>query len=163
MKLSDDSFVHRAGHGQVALEMALVVGFIFGLGLATLQFGGLAMTAWKVGHAAQMAAYAAGSEPATSFDPQARDARTPCWAVNGGLKYPGGYADADVCQAVVANLGDLDPQGALVTVQRQQLSQPQHELAIHVTVIYKERITSPLVRWIFGPTFTTTSEATSWY
>ena len=79
----------------------MVVAFLFALGVMGVQFFGLGLTAAKVSHAAQEAAYVAGSSPEASTGPQ-----TPCWSVSGGLAHPEGYADAAVCHTVLENLGE---------------------------------------------------------
>jgi hypothetical protein len=135
--------------GQVGAEFALVLGFLFTGGLAGLQFGGLAFDALKVGHAAQQAAYIAGSLPATEPGSTA-----PCWTVSGGLLSPGGLGKAPVCRAITENFGTLDAARASVQVDR------THGL-YHVTITYAEPVTSPLLRLFFGDTFTTTQDAWS--
>ena len=59
------------------------------MGLVRNQFLGLGLTAAKVSHAAQEAAYVAGGSLEAATGP-----RTPCWSIGGGLAHPEGYADA---------------------------------------------------------------------
>jgi Flp pilus assembly protein TadG len=148
--------VHRASRGQVGAEFALVIAFLFALGVMGVQFLGLGLTAAKVDHAAQEAAYVAGSSVEAATGPQ-----TPCWAVAGGLTHPEQYADAAICRTVVENLGDVNPDLVSVSVSPPLLERSQH-MAIRVTVTYRQPITSPLLRAFIGDTFTTTSDASSW-
>jgi hypothetical protein len=141
--------VGRRQSGQVGAEFGLALAFMVTLGVATLQVAGLGLDVVKISHAAQEAAYVAGSLPEAD-----RTAGTPCWAISGGLSNPGGYADAPVCRTVVENLGSLDPQHA-------SLSLTQDGERVHVTVTFAEPVTSPLLRLFMGPTFTTTQDAWS--
>ncbi len=67
--------MHRASRGQVGAEFAMVLAFVFAVGIMSVQFLGLALSAAKINHAAQEAAFVAGSslEAATGSS-------TPCWA-----------------------------------------------------------------------------------
>ena len=82
----------------------MVLAFVFALGIMGVQFLGLALSAAKVNHAVQEAAFVAGSSLEA-----ASGTSTPCWAVSGGLAHPEGYADAAVCRTVLENVGDLNP------------------------------------------------------
>ena len=149
--------VRRALLGQSALELAIVLGVLFGGGLTAAQAGSLGLTAWKVQHAAQVAAYSATSDIA------APDGRTPCWAVAGGLKNPGDLGAAPVCQAVVHSLGGLDPDAVslILSADNAAWSGPGAE-SVHVTLTYREPVTSPLLRFLIGDTFTVTGDASAW-
>jgi len=133
----------------------MVIAFLFALGVMSVQFLGVAFMAAKVSHAAQEAAYVAGS----SLGPV--DGRTPCWAVPGGLTHPQGYADATVCQTVLENLGTVNPDRVSVSVSPSLLERTKNS-ALHVTVTYRQPIDSPLLRLFMGDTFTATSDASSW-
>jgi hypothetical protein len=133
----------------------MVIAFLFGLGVMGVQFLGVALTAAKVNHAAQEAAYVAGSSLA------AADSRTPCWAVTGWIAHPQGYADAEICQTVLENLGSVNTNHVGVSVSPALLERTKHS-AIHVTVTYRQPIDSPLLRLFMGDTFTATSDASSW-
>jgi len=135
--------------------MVLVLGFLFGLGLTLFQAADLAVTAWKIDQAAHIAAYAASSSNAPASSDQ-----TPCWAVADGLLHPGQMRDAAVCRAVAANLAGLDPRLTSVSVSASPASIAGEHSTIQVTINYKQPVSSPLVRWLIGPTFNTTSEAT---
>ncbi|HET9847158.1 MAG TPA: hypothetical protein VFR68_01215 [Candidatus Dormibacteraeota bacterium] len=145
----------RASRGQVGAEFAMVVAFLFGLAVMGVQFFGLATTAFKVNHAAQEAAYVAAASP------EAAGSRTPCWAVAGGLTHPDNYSDAAVCQTVIENLGNVNPDGVSVTVTPTLLDRTKRS-PIHVSITYREPISSPLLRVLMGDTFTTSADATSW-
>jgi Flp pilus assembly protein TadG len=80
--------MYRASLGQAGAEFAMVVAFLFALGVMGVQFVGLELTTAKVNHAAQEAAYVAGSSL------EAANGETACWAVTGGLARPKRYARA---------------------------------------------------------------------
>jgi hypothetical protein len=149
--------VRRALVGQSAVELALVLGVLAMLGVTAGQTAGLGLTAWKVQHAAQVAAYSATS------DMVAPDGRTPCWMVAGGLKNPGELGAAPVCQAVVRSLGGLDPNALSLVLSADNTapSRPGAE-SIQVTVTYREPVTSPLLRVFIGDTFTAVGDASAW-
>lgn len=132
-----------------------MLAFLFGLGVMAGQFLGLGMTAFKVNHAAQEAAYVAAGSP------EAAGSRTPCWAVAGGLSHPDSYSDAAICRTVLENLGTVNAANVSVSVSPTLLDRTK-SAPIHVTVSYHERITSPLLRVFMGETFTTSADATSW-
>jgi hypothetical protein len=133
----------------------MVVAFLFALGVMAVQFFGLGLTAFKVSHAAQEAAYVAGGSIEAAGD------RTPCWSVTGGLSHPDGYSDAAVCRTVMENLGDVDPANVSVSVSPTLLERSRRT-PIHVSITYREPIGSPLLRLFMGDTFTTTADASSW-
>ena len=145
----------RKSRGQAGAEFALVLAFLFALGVMGVQFLGLGLTAFKVNHAAQEAAYVAAASP------EAAGSRTPCWAVAGGLSHPQGYSDSAICQTVLDNLGNVNAANVSVSVSPTLLDRTKRS-PIHVTVSYHEAITSPLLRVFMGDTFTTSADATSW-
>ena len=145
----------RGSRGQAGAEFALVLAFLFGLGIMSVQFLGLGLTAFKVNHAAQEAAYVAAGSP------EAAGSKTPCWAVAGGLSHPDSYSDAAVCRTVLDNLGNVNAASVNVSVSPTLLDRTKRS-PIHVTVSYHEPITSPLLRVFMGETFTTSADATSW-
>jgi len=133
----------------------MVLAFLFALGVMGTQLVGLALTSAKVDHAAQEAAYVAGSslEPASD--------RTPCWAVYGGLTHPDGYSDAAVCKTVLENLGNINPSNLTMSVTPSLVQRTNHT-TIHVKLSYHQPISSPLLRLVMGDTFTTSADASSW-
>jgi hypothetical protein len=133
----------------------MVLAFVFAVGIMSVQFFGLALSAAKINHAAQEAAYVAGSSLEA-----AAGSTTPCWAVTGGLAHPQGYADAAVCRTVVENIGDLNADQVTLSVSPTLLSRGKNA-PIHVTISYHQPITSPLLRLFMGDTFTTSSDAWS--
>ena len=135
----------------------MVLAFLFALGLTAYQFVDLGLSAGKVNHAAQEAAYVAGSSLEAAGASQ-----TPCWAVSGGLLHPRGYADAAICQTVVENLGDVDLNQVTVRVSPASLLERGKHTPVHVTVSYSQAISSPMLRTFMGSTFTSSSEASSW-
>ena len=148
--------MRRVAAGQVAVEMALVLGMLMAIGLTLGQLAGFGLAAAKVNHAAQVAAYTAASTDATPLGGE-----TPCWAVTGGLQDPDAYRDAEICRTVVANVGNLDLNRLTIRVSPEGAADRAHQ-TVHVTVTYREPITSPLLRWLLGATYTTTAEASSW-
>ena len=147
--------MRRASRGQVGAEFAMVVAFLFALGVMGVQFFGLGLTAAKVSHAAQEAAYVAGGSLEAATGPQ-----TPCWSISGGLAHPQGYVDAAVCHAVLENLGDANPDLVSVSVSPTLLNRGKHA-PIHVTVSYRQPISSPLLRLFMGETFTASGDGWS--
>lgn len=133
----------------------MVLAFVFAVSVMGIQFFGLALTSAKVSHAAQEAAYVAGSSLEAASD------RTPCWAVSGGLVHPDGYADAAICRTVLENLGDVNPADVTVSVSPSLMERTNHT-AVHVTVTYQQPISSPLLRLFMGDRFSTSSDASSW-
>lgn len=133
----------------------MVLAFLFALGVMGFQFFGLALTSAKVNHAAQEAAYVAGSSIEAATD------RTPCWAVSGGLTNADAYADAAICKTVVENLGNVNLSDVTMTVSPSLMERTNHT-PIRVSLTYHQQIGSPLLRLFMGETFTTTADATSW-
>jgi hypothetical protein len=139
----------------VGAEFAVVLAFVFALGIMSVQFLGLAFSAAKINHAAQEAAFVAGSSLEA-----ASASSTPCWAVTGGLAHPEAYADAAVCRTVLENIGDLNPNQVSVAVSPTLLTRSKN-VPIHVTITYHQAVTSPILRLFMGETFTTSSDAWS--
>ena len=133
----------------------MVIAFLFALGMMGVQFVGLGLSAAKVSHAAQEAAYVGGSSLEAASD------RTACWAVTGDLPHSKDYADAPICQTVLENLGDVDPNLVSVSVSPSSLVERGKHTPIHVTVTYRQPISSPLLRAFLGETFVATSDAWS--
>lgn len=133
----------------------MVLAFVFAVGIMSVQFFGLALSAAKINHAAQEAAYVAGSSLEA-----AGGSSIPCWAVGGGLAQPQGYADAAICRTVVENIGDLNPDAVTLSVSPTLLNRTKNA-PVHVTITYHQPVTSPLLRLFMGDTFTTTSDAWS--
>ena len=133
----------------------MIVAFLFAFGVMAVQFFGLGLDALKVSHAAQEAAYVAASSL------EAASNRVPCWAVTGGLAQPREYADAAVCATVLENLGDVDPNLVAVSVSPSSLVQRGGRTPVHVTVTYRQPISSPLLRVFLGETYVATGDAWS--
>jgi hypothetical protein len=154
-RLLDADLVQRASRGQAGAEFAMVIAFLFALGVMGVQFFGLGLTAAKVSHAAQEAAYVGGGSL------EAAGNKTPCWAVTGGLTKSADYADAPICETVLQNLGNVDPKLVTVSVSPSSLMERGKHTLIHVTVTYRQPISSPLLRAFMGDTFVATSDAWS--
>ena len=133
----------------------MVVAFLFAFGVMAVQFFGLGLGALKVSHAAQEAAYVGASSL------EAAGNKVPCWAVTGGLAQPKEYADAALCTTVLENLGDVDPTRVAVSVSPSSLVERGGHTPIHVTVSYRQPISSPLLRVFLGETYVATGDAWS--
>ena len=133
----------------------MVVAFLFAFGVMAVQFFGLGLGALKVSHAAQEAAYVGASSL------EAAGNKVPCWAVTGGLAQPKEYADAALCRCVLENLGDVDPNLVAVSVSPPSLVERGGRTPIHVTVTYRQPISSPLLRVFLGETYVATGDAWS--
>jgi len=133
----------------------MVVAFLFAFGVMAVQFFGLGLGALKVSHAAQEAAYVGASSL------EAAGNKVPCWAVTGGLAQPKEYADAALCRTVLENLGDVDPNLVAVSVSPSSLVERGGRTPIHVTVTYRQPISSPLLRVFLGETYVATGDAWS--
>jgi hypothetical protein len=132
-----------------------VIAFLFALGVMATQFFGLALTQAKVSHAAQEAAYVAGSSAEA-----ARGDRVPCWAIGGGLAHPQAYADSAICRTVLENLGEVNPDLVTVSVTPNLVNRGNHA-PIHVTVTYRQPISSPLLRALMGESFSANGDGWS--
>jgi hypothetical protein len=133
----------------------MVLAFLFAFGVMAVQFVGLGLGALKVSHAAQEAAYVGASSL------EAASNKVPCWAVSGGLAQPNAYADAAVCKTVLENLGDVDPSRVSVSVSPSSLVERGGHNPIHVTVTYRQPVSSPLLRVFLGETFVASGDAWS--
>ncbi len=133
----------------------MVVAFLFALVVTGVQFAGIALTAAKVSHAAQEAAYVGASNREAASD------KAPCWAVTGSLAQPAAYADAAICKTVLENLGDVDPRLVSISVSPSSLVERGGRTPLHVTVTYRQPVSSPLLRIFLGETFVATGDAWS--
>ncbi len=133
----------------------MVVAFLFALVVTGVQFAGIALTAAKVSHAAQEAAYVGASNREAASD------KAPCWAVTGSLAQPAAYADAAICKTVLENLGDVDPRLVSISVSPSSLVERGGRTPLHVTVTYRQPVSSPLLRIFLGETFVATADAWS--
>jgi hypothetical protein len=133
----------------------MVLAFLFAVGVMGVQFLGLAMTQARVSHAAQEAAYVAGS----TVEAAAGD-KAPCWGVSGGLAHPQAYADTALCRTVLENLGDVNPDLVSIAVSPALASRGTNA-PIRVSVTYRQPVGSPLLRLFTGDSFTATAEGWS--
>ena len=137
------------------IAIFLGLSLLFGAGVATLQFAGLALRSWQLQEAAS-----AGARTLAHGLRVGDPTRQPCWEAEDGLQRPAGYSEVETCRAIVAHLGGLDPGPATVRV-KQALPDAQGRPSLFtVTIIYHEPVSSPLLQLLLGPTFTSTSEAT---
>src|SRR3989442_9718210 len=147
--------MQRASRRKVGGELHMVVALLFAAGVMGVQFYGLGLTAAKVSHSAQEAAYVAGGSLEAATGPQ-----TPCWSISGGLAHPEGYAHAALCHTVLENLGNANPHLVSVSVSPTLLNRGKHA-PIHLTATYRQPISSPLLRLFMGETFTASGDGWS--
>lgn len=83
-----------------------------------------------------------------------------CWEAGDGLLRPAAYSDAEVCRAVVSNLGGLDPRQASVRVKQAGMDLVGNPTRFTVTISYREPVSSPVLRLFVGDNFVATSDAT---
>jgi hypothetical protein len=139
--------------GQSVIAIFLSIAILFGGGIAAFQFAGLGLRSWQLKEAATAGAVTLAGVGIA--DPTGE----PCWQATDGLQRPTEYADSATCQEIVAHLTGLDPDRATVRVT-QALPKDGGTPLITVAVTYRDPVTSPLLRVLFGSTFTSTSEAT---
>jgi len=141
--------------GQSVIAVLLGLSVLFGTGIAALQLAGLGLRSWQLQDAATAGAttFAHGLRVG---DPNSE----PCWQAGDGLLRPAAYSEAETCRAIVAHLGDLDPERATVRVTQAHLNAEGRPTQFTVAITYKDPVTSPLLRLLLGPTFTSTSQAT---
>ena len=70
-------------------------------------------------------------------------------------------SEAALCTTVLENLGDVDPTRVAVSVSPSSLVERGGHTPIHVTVSYRQPISSPLLRVFLGETFIATGDAWS--
>lgn len=142
--------------GQSVVVILLGLSFLFGTGVAALQLAGLGLRSWQL----QDAATAGANTLAHGLrvgDPAAE----PCWQAADGLERPAAYSEAETCRAIVAHLGGLDPERTSVSVKHGLPLADGRPSLFKVAVTYRDPVTSPLLRLLIGPTYTSTTEATA--
>jgi hypothetical protein len=141
--------------GQSVIGIFLGLSILFGTGVAAMQLAGLGLRSLQL----QDAATAGATTLAHGLrvgDPTSE----PCWQAADGLQRPAAYSEAETCRAIVARLGDLDPGRATVHVTETTPDAEGRPYVFTVAITYRDPVTSPLLRMILGPTFTSTSQAT---
>ena len=141
--------------GQSVIAIFLSLSILFGVGVAALQLVGLGLRSLQL----QEAATAGATTLAHGLrvgDPTSE----PCWQATDGLLRPAAYSEAETCRAIVAHLGGLDPERATVRVKLALPDAEGRPSLFSVAITYRDPVTSPLLRLLLGPTFTSTSEAT---
>ena len=146
----------RRTAGQSALLMAISLSLLLGIGIASLQALGFGMRTFQLHQAATVAAQTMAHGLRVG-----NPSMTPCWEAGDGLQRPAAYSEAEVCRAVIANLGTLDVRQATVRVTGQGLDGNGQPVSYRVTIRYREPVTSPVLRLLVGASFTSTAEATS--
>jgi hypothetical protein len=141
--------VRRAQRGQIGLAVGLAIAAVFGMAVTGLQMAGLGLTSLEVQHVAQVAADTTQTTP-TALTPGSR----PCWSAPGGFENPAAFRGTPVCRAIIENAGTIQLTNASVDITRDR----DH---VKVTIAYRVPLTSPLLHFLFGDTFTTTQDAWS--
>jgi hypothetical protein len=143
----------QSGQGMIGIFLGLSI--LFGTGVAALQLAGLGLRSLQL----QDAATAGATTLAHGLrvgDPS----NQPCWQAADGLLRPAAYSEAETCRAIVAHLGNLDPERATVRVTQTTPDAQGRPYVFTVAITYRDPVTSPMLRLILGSTFTSTSQAT---
>ena len=135
--------------------MAGAISLVFALGVAGLQAVGFGLRSMQLHEAAVVAARTMAHGLRVG-NPGA----TPCWEASDGLIRPAAYSEAEVCRAVVSNMGGLDPRLASVRVSQSGVDQAGNPTTYTVSISYREPISSPLLRLFSGENFVSTGDAT---
>jgi hypothetical protein len=136
--------------------MLLGLSMLFGTGVAALQLAGLGLRSWQLQDSA-MAGAITLAHGLRVGNPES----DPCWQAADGLLRPAAYSEAETCRAIVAHLNGLDPARASVSVKHGLPNADGRPSLFKVAVTYHDPVTSPLLRLLIGPTYTSTSEATA--
>jgi hypothetical protein len=148
--------VRSSKSGESTLLVAAAISLVFALSVAGLQAIGLGLRSIQLHEAAVV-----GSHTLAHGLRVGSAGSMPCWQASDGLLRPAAYSEAEVCRAVVANLGGLDPRLASVHVKQAGIDQDGNPTTFTVTISYREPISSPLLRLFAGESFVSASEATS--
>src|SRR6202022_2927417 len=137
--------------GQAVLAIFLSLSILFGVGVPPPQLAGLGLRSLHL----QEAATAGATTLAHGLrvgDPTSE----PCWQATDGLLRPAADSVAETCRAIVAHLGGLDPERATVRVKLALPDAEGRPSLFSVAITYRDPVTSPLLRLLLGPTFTST-------
>ena len=148
--------MQRSKSGQSTLLVAGAISLVFALGVAGLQAVGFGLRSMQLHEAAVVASrtMAHGLRVGNA-------GAMPCWQASDGLLRPAAYSEAEVCRAVVSNMGGPDPRLASVRVRQAGMDQAGNPTTFTVTISYREPIGSPLLRLFAGESFVATTDATS--
>ena len=141
--------------GESTLLVAGAIALVFAIGVAGLQAVGLGLRSMQL-HEAALVAARTMAHGLRVGDPAAM----PCWEASDGLLRPAAYSDAEVCRAVVSNMGGLDPRQASVRVKQAGMDLVGNPTRFTVTISYREPVSSPVLRLFVGDNFVATSDAT---
>lgn len=142
--------------GQSLLAFLAGLSIMFGTGVAALQLAGLGIRSWQLQDAAM-----AGAITLAHGVRVGNPASAPCWQAADGLLRPAAYSQAETCRAIAAHLNGLDPARTSVSVKHGLSNADGRPSLFRVAVTYHDPVTSPLLRLVIGPTYTSTSEATA--
>jgi len=141
--------------GESTLLVAGAIALVFAIGVAGLQAVGFGLRSMQL-HEAALVAARTMAHGLRVGDPAAMS----CWEASDGLLRPAAYSDAEVCRAVVSNLGGLDPRQASVRVKQAGMDLVGNPTRFTVTISYREPVSSPVLRLFVGDNFVATSDAT---
>ena len=141
--------------GESTLLVAGAIALVFAIGVAGLQAVGFGLRSMQL-HEAALAA----SRTMAHGLRVGNSGAMPCWEASDGLLRPAAYSDAEVCRAVVSNMGGLDPRQASVRVRQAGLDLVGNPTRFTVTISYREPVSSPVLRLFVGDSFVATSDAT---
>jgi hypothetical protein len=147
--------MRRSKAGESTLLVAAAISLVFAIGVAGLQAAGFGLRSMQL-HDAALVASRTMAQGLRVGSPSA----IPCWEATDGLMRPAAYADAEVCRAVVSNMGGLDPRQASVRVRQAGLDLDGNPTRFTVTITYREPVSSPALRLFVGDSFVATSDAT---
>ena len=141
--------------GESTLLVAGAIALVFAIGVAGLQAVGFGLRSMQL-HEAALVAARTMAHGLRVGDPAAMS----CWEASDGLLRPAAYSDAEVCRAVVSNLGGLDPRQASVRVKQAGMDLVGNPTRFTVTISYREPVSSPVLRLFVGDNFVATGDAT---
>jgi hypothetical protein len=147
--------MRRSKSGESTLLVAGAIAPVFAIGVAGLQAVGFGLRSMQL-HEAALVASRTMAHGLRVGDPAAM----PCWEASDGLLRPAAYSDAEVCRAVVSNMGGLDPRHASVQVKQAGMDLAGNPTRFTVTISYREPVSSPVLRLFLGDNFVATSDAT---
>ena len=141
--------------GESTLLVAAAISLVFAIGVAGLQAVGFGLRSMQL-HEAALVASRTMAQGLRVGNPSA----VPCWEASDGLLRPAAYDEAEVCRAVVSNMGGLDPRQATVRVRQAGMDLLGNPTRFTVTITYREPVNSPVLRLFVGDSFVATSDAT---
>ena len=146
----------RSQAGQSAILVIAGLSLLFGVGVTGYQAAGMELRRMQLEQAATAGANAMAHGLRTG-----NPAAMPCWLARSGLEHPADYSDAQVCRAVVSNLGQLDYHRTSIRVLGENPDATGQPSTFRVVLTYNDPVNSPLLQLFMGDTFTTVTDGTS--